>query len=35
VRVAPRYSGRPRQGMALTALAGPASNFLLALVLLF
>ena len=30
-----RYFKRPRLGMALTALAGPASNFLLALGLLF
>ena len=35
VPVAPRYFRRPKQGMALTALAGPVSNFLLALVLLF
>ena len=35
VPVDPRYFRRPKQGMALTALAGPASNFLLALVLLF
>ena len=33
--VDPRYFRRPKQGMALTALAGPVSNFLLALVLLF
>ena len=31
VPVDPRYFRRPKQGMALTALAGPASNFLLAL----
>ena len=31
----PLYFRRPKQGMALTALAGPVSNFLLALVLLF
>lgn len=31
VPVDPRYFKRPKQGMALTALAGPASNFLLAL----
>ena len=30
-----RYFKNPRRGMALTALAGPVSNFLLALVLLF
>lgn len=30
-----RYFKNPRLGMALTALAGPASNFLLALALLF
>ena len=35
VPVDPRYFRRPKQGMALTALAGPVSNFLLALVLLF
>lgn len=29
-----RYFRRPKQGMALTALAGPVSNFLLALLLL-
>ena len=29
-----RYFKKPKQGMALTALAGPVSNFLLALVLL-
>ena len=34
VPVDPRYFRRPKQGMALTALAGPMSNFLLALVLL-
>ena len=31
----PRNFKNPKQGMALTALAGPVSNFLLALVLLF
>ncbi|WP_295762756.1 site-2 protease family protein [uncultured Oscillibacter sp.] len=31
VPVDPRYFKRPKQGMALTALAGPASNLLLAL----
>ena len=31
VPVNPRYFRRPKQGMAVTALAGPASNFLLAL----
>ena len=30
----PNYFKKPKQGMALTALAGPASNFLLALALL-
>lgn len=30
-----RYFKRPKSGMAITALAGPASNFLLALLLLF
>lgn len=34
VPVNPNYFKRPKQGMALTALAGPASNFVLALVLL-
>ncbi len=34
VPVDPRYFKRPKEGMALTALAGPASNFLLAWVLL-
>ena len=34
VPVNPNYFKRPKMGMALTALAGPASNFLLALVLL-
>lgn len=29
-----RYFKRPKQGMALTALAGPASNFLLAILLI-
>lgn len=31
VSVDPRYFRNPKQGMALTALAGPASNFLMAL----
>lgn len=35
VPVDPRYFKKPKQGMAITALAGPVSNFLLALVLLF
>ena len=35
VPVDPSYFKKPKQGMALTALAGPMSNFLLALVLLF
>jgi Zn-dependent protease len=30
-----RYFKKPKQGMAITALAGPVSNFLLALLLLF
>ena len=34
VLVNPNYFKKPRQGMALTALAGPASNLLLALLLL-
>ena len=34
VPVDPRYVKKPKQGMAITALAGPVSNFLLALVLL-
>ena len=34
VPVNPDYFKKPRQGMALTALAGPASNLLLALLLL-
>ena len=34
VPVNPNYFKKPKQGMALTALAGPASNFLLALALL-
>lgn len=34
VPVNPNYFKKPRQGMALTALAGPASNLLLALLLL-
>ena len=32
VPVDPRYFKKPKQGMAITALAGPVSNFLLALV---
>ena len=35
VPVNPNYFRKPKQGMAVTALAGPVSNFLLALVLLF
>jgi Zn-dependent protease len=35
VPVDPRYFKKPKQGMALTALAGPVSNFLLALLFLF
>ncbi len=35
VPVNPNYFKKPKQGMALTALAGPVSNFLLALLLLF
>lgn len=35
VPVDPRYFKRPKQGMAVTALAGPVSNLLLAAVLLF
>ena len=35
VPVDPRYFKRPKQGMALTALAGPVSNFLLALLAVF
>ena len=35
VPVDPRYFRHEKSGMALTALAGPAGNFLLALVLLF
>ena len=35
VPVDPRYFRRPKQGMAVTALAGPASNFLLALAAVF
>ena len=31
VAVDPRYFKKPKQGMAITALAGPASNFLLAI----
>lgn len=31
VPVDPRYFEKPKQGMAITALAGPASNFLLAI----
>ena len=34
VPVNPNYFRKPKQGMAVTALAGPASNFLLALLLL-
>ena len=34
VPVNPNYFKKPRQGMALTALAGPVSNFLLALLML-
>ena len=34
VPVDPRYFKKPKQGMALTALAGPVSNLLLALLLL-
>ena len=34
VPVDPRYFRRPKQGMAVTALAGPVSNFLLAVLLL-
>lgn len=35
VPVNPNYFKKPKQGMALTALAGPVSNFLLALLLIF
>lgn len=35
VPVDPRYFKKPKEGMALTALAGPVSNFLLALLLMF
>ena len=35
VPVDPRYFKKPKEGMALTALAGPVSNFLLALLLIF
>lgn len=35
VPVNPRYFRRPKQGMAITALAGPVSNFLLALLAVF
>ena len=35
VTVDPRYFKKPKEGMALTALAGPVSNFLLALLLMF
>lgn len=35
VPVDPRYFKNPKRGMAVTALAGPASNFLLALLLMF
>lgn len=34
VPVDPRYFKKPKQGMALTALAGPVSNFILAFLLL-
>ena len=34
VPVNPKYFKKPKQGMALTALAGPVSNFLLALLML-
>ena len=34
VPVDPRYFKKPKQGMAVTALAGPASNFLLAVLLI-
>ena len=34
VPVDPRYFRRPKQGMAVTAMAGPVSNFLLAVLLL-
>jgi len=34
VPVDPRYFKKPKQGMAITALAGPVSNFLLALIAL-
>jgi len=34
VPVNPNYFKKPKQGMALTALAGPVSNFLLALLVL-
>ena len=35
VPVDPRYFKKPKQGMALTALAGPVSNLLLALLAVF
>ena len=35
VPVDPRYFKKPKEGMALTALAGPLSNFLLAFLLIF
>ena len=35
VPVDPRYFKKPKEGMALTALAGPISNFLLALLFIF
>ena len=35
VPVDPRYFKKPKEGMALTALAGPVSNFMLALLLIF
>lgn len=34
VPVDPRYFKKPKQGMAITALAGPVSNFLLAILLI-
>ena len=35
IPVDPRYFKKPKEGMALTALAGPVSNFMLALLLIF
>ena len=35
VPVDPRYFKKPKEGMALTSLAGPVSNFLLAFLLIF